>query len=108
MLFFITQWTINSSLTPVLVCSLKGMSVDDILGAGFMEEEPDGEGEGTGTEDDDEDDADVDMDDDDDASFASVDELDGAFLKEIFPLLLLSSGLCRRGRRAYVGTVQAR
>jgi nucleolar complex protein 2 len=26
-------------ITPVLGCSLKGMSVDDFLGAGFMEEE---------------------------------------------------------------------
>ncbi|KAI0282751.1 Noc2-domain-containing protein [Russula aff. rugulosa BPL654] len=60
--------------------SHKGMSVDDFLGAGFMEEEDqDDEGpddEGPGTEDEDEGDADVDMDDDDDASFASVDELD--------------------------------
>jgi hypothetical protein len=38
MLFFITQWTIHSGfLQPP--CSLKGMSVDDFLGAGFMEEE---------------------------------------------------------------------
>jgi len=58
--------------------SLKGMSVDDFLGASFMEEDEDVEepdGEDLGTEDEGED-SDVDMDDDENASFASMDKLD--------------------------------
>jgi nucleolar complex protein 2 len=33
--------TLRLHITPVLGCSLKGMSVDDFLGAGFMEEDQD-------------------------------------------------------------------
>ncbi|KAI9435594.1 Noc2-domain-containing protein [Lactarius indigo] len=64
--------------------ALKGMSVDDFLGADFMEEDEDEAGEpdigASESEDDGESDDGDDTDDEDDASFASVDELedDGA------------------------------
>jgi nucleolar complex protein 2 len=101
MLFFITLNETFHTIT-VLGRSLKGMSVDDFLGAGFMEEEDqdvslrwccrenpnvmyvqddEPNDEGPGTEDEDEDNTDVDMD-DDNASFASVDELDSAPLEK--------------------------
>lgn len=61
----------------------------------YQVEEPDGEGLDTEDEDEDED-ADVDMDDDDDgASFASVDELEGAHLGTNFLSFCSSSELYR-------------
>ncbi|KAI9451254.1 Noc2-domain-containing protein [Lactarius psammicola] len=63
--------------------SLKGMSVDDFLGAGFMEEDDESEGDGEGEDS-------ADTDDGNDASFASVDELEGASLCRISGLSLNS------------------
>ncbi|KAH9976631.1 Noc2-domain-containing protein [Lactifluus volemus] len=55
--------------------SLKGMSVDDFLGASFMEDEVEESG-GEGSDFSDNDEHDDDLHDHDDASFASVDELE--------------------------------